>query len=128
MSGHPCTDDIPIRGYLSEASKRRFTIIAGLLGTGFLFGQFALPFALMAGFMVSSADTFDVDFARRSPHNAAIWDRGLWLVETESGLGEEPKSSMLVRTDIGDSSDLNAVTSTSRPFRGSTTTTASSLG
>ncbi len=44
------------RGYLSAESKRRFTIIAGVLGAVFFLGQVLLPMAIM--FLVMMPATF----------------------------------------------------------------------
>jgi uncharacterized RDD family membrane protein YckC len=94
-----------IRGYLSEVSKRRFTITAGILGTVFLIAQFALPMAAMVGVMLSSPEAFEVDFARRHPHHAAVWDGKIWFVETEPGFGDDPDTSSLLRTSLGEATE-----------------------
>ena len=41
-------------GYLSEASKKKFTLTAGILGAAFLIGQFLLPMLLMFGLMADA--------------------------------------------------------------------------
>ncbi len=104
MSEESAASDAPIRGYLSEASKRRFTITAGILGTVFLVAQFALPFAVMLGSMAFSSQAFDVDFARRHPHHVAVWDGRIWFVETAPGFGDDPDTSSLLRTGFDDMS------------------------
>jgi len=111
MSEEPVAAGATTRGYLSEASKRRFTITAGILGTVFLIAQFVLPFALMVGMMASSSRAFDVDFARRNPYRAAIWDGGFWFIETEAKFGDDPDPSTLVRTDIDDTSNPETMVS-----------------
>ncbi|MCP4898456.1 MAG: RDD family protein [bacterium] len=93
------------RGYLSAASKRRFTLTAGILGAAFLLGQFLLPFALMAWFMASGSHSFEVDFARRNPKYFTVWDDGFFFVETEASFGDEQKPSTLVRTHLEDTAD-----------------------
>jgi uncharacterized RDD family membrane protein YckC len=96
MSEEPVAAETSIRGYLSESSKRRFTITAGILGTVFLIAQFALPFAVMLGSMAFSSEAFDVDFARRDPRYAAVAGRVILFVETEPNFGDEPDSSAIV--------------------------------
>jgi uncharacterized RDD family membrane protein YckC len=111
MSEEPVAAIAPIRGYLSEPSKRRFTITAGILGTVFLIAQFALPFAVMLGSMAFSSQAFDIDFARRHPHYAAVWDGAIWFVETEPGFGDDPDTSALIRTGLDDTSASEAMAS-----------------
>ncbi len=100
MSEDPSSAETSIRGYLSEASKRRFTITAGILGTVFLFGQFVLPIAMMMGFMALQPGFFDVDFVRRNPNYAAIWEGGIWFIETEEAFGKNQGSSTLARVSL----------------------------
>jgi hypothetical protein len=73
----PLTDSS--HGYLSEASKRRFTLVAGILGAVFFLAQFLLPmlvmFAIMIPMMIGEAvSTADLD-------QAALWRGELWFVE-----------------------------------------------
>ena len=104
MSEDTVTAGAPLHGYLSEASKRRFTITAGILGMVFLIGQFALPIAIMVGFMVSAPDIFDIDFFRCSPNHVAVLDSGLWHIETEAAFGDKQDPSTLVRIGINGAS------------------------
>jgi len=68
----------PAPGYLSDDSKRRFTIVAGVLGVVFFLAQFALPMIVMFAFMMPMAfgtlSTTDLD-------RAALWRGELWAVE-----------------------------------------------
>jgi uncharacterized RDD family membrane protein YckC len=96
MSEEPAAS-ASIGGYRSEASKRRFTITAGILGTVFLVAQFALPFAMMLGVMAFSSQAFDVDFTYRDPHYATVVGGGILFVETAPDFGDEPASSALVK-------------------------------
>ncbi len=66
-------------GYLSEGSKRRFTVIAGTLGAAFFLAQFLLPMLVMLLVMMPmmlgrAVSTPDLD-------NAAAWQGDLWFVE-----------------------------------------------
>ncbi len=83
------------RGYVSEASKRRFTLVAGLLGALFFLAQFALPFLLMflvmMPMMVGQAlSTTDLD-------HTALWQGELWFVErtTKMNLSDPEHSPTL---------------------------------
>jgi uncharacterized RDD family membrane protein YckC len=66
-------------GYLSAASKRRFTIVAGILGAVFFLAQLVLPmlvmvlvmFPIVAGTVVSTADL----------DQAVLWHGELWFLE-----------------------------------------------
>lgn len=66
------------RGYLSEHDKKTFTILTGVLGAVFFFGQFLVPFALMfyvmSGIMVTGFTVSHLD-------RGASWNGGFWFVE-----------------------------------------------
>ena len=66
-------------GYLSSESKRRFTLIAGILGAVFFVAQFVLP--ILAMFLLVMPRF--MRGAARSPNveQSAIWRGELWLVE-----------------------------------------------
>ena len=49
MSETPTPPSLPHAGYLSEESKRQFTMIAGILGAVAFFGQFIVP---MVGMLI----------------------------------------------------------------------------
>jgi uncharacterized RDD family membrane protein YckC len=100
MSEDPLAVDQPTPGYLSEASKRRFTITAGVLGAVFLIAQFAIPFVIMLGFMASMSASLDVDMARRNAERTVVWDDAVWLIETHPSFGDDPDTSVLARTGI----------------------------
>lgn len=80
------------RGYLSAESKRRFTLIAGLLGAVFFLAQTLLPvlivFLIMMPMMLSQpVSTIDVD-------EAAVWRDELWFVQRTAKLNwRNPPSS-----------------------------------
>ncbi|MFN8091956.1 MAG: RDD family protein [Vicinamibacteria bacterium] len=64
-------------GYLSEESKRRFTLLAGLLGAGFFLLQFVLPFVLMIAIVLPlfvAIPWGDVD-------EAVAWNGSIWYLE-----------------------------------------------
>jgi len=105
-------------GYLSEASKRRFTITAGVLGAVFLVAQFAIPFAIMVGFMASMSASFDVDMARRDPDRTVVWDDAVWLIETHPSFSDDPDTSVLARTGIATPAEPEPIVSDlrGRPF------------
>lgn len=90
MSAVPLTDSS--HGYLSEASKRRFTLVAGILGAVFFLAQFLLPmllmFAIMIPMMIGQAvSTADLD-------QAALWRGELWFVERTVKLNwRDPEAS-----------------------------------
>lgn len=100
MSEDPVAVDPSTPGYLSETSKRRFTITAGVLGAVFLIAQFAIPFAIMLGFMASMSASFDVDIVWRDPDHTVVWDGAVWLIETHPSFNDEPDTSVLARTGI----------------------------
>lgn len=87
------TDPLPesARGYLSLESKRRFTLVAGILGAAFFVAQIVLPmlvmFLVMFPMMFGAVSTADVD-------QAAIWRNELWLVERTARLNwRDPENS-----------------------------------
>ncbi len=67
------------RGYLSEESKRRFTLVAGILGGVFFLAQVLLPMivvflVMMPTMMVGrEISTTEID-------KAALWRGELWLI------------------------------------------------
>jgi len=71
-------------GYLSEESKKRFTITAGILGAVFFFLQFLAPFFMMMlifpTFMLTSFKFKEYDFSR-----AAVLKNDLYFFTEESG-------------------------------------------
>ena len=89
-------DDSPLtessRGYLSEESKRRFTLITGVLGAVVFLAQMLLPMLLMFAFMLpmmagGEVSTTDVT-------QAALWRDELWLVEQTTRLDfRDPKDA-----------------------------------
>ena len=83
MSTQP-TPSAPVQGYLSEESKRRFTLVAGVLGAVFFLAQFVLPFLVFLlvffpGMMLQEFRTVDME-------EGAIWRGELWYVERVESL------------------------------------------
>ncbi len=83
-------------GYLSEQGRRKFTLIAGLLGAGAFLAQFAVPFVamfvIMSSFMFSPLKMSELD-------KGAYWRDAYWFVEV-SRSAFEPESrgeAVLVR-------------------------------
>jgi len=80
------------RGYLSQESKRRFTLVAGVLGAVFFLAQLVLPmlimFLVMMPMMIGNAvSTADMD-------QAALWRDELWFIERTAKLNwRDPESS-----------------------------------
>lgn len=85
-------------GYLSEGSKRTFTLVAGVLGAAFFVLQFAVPmvtvFAMMPAMMSGSTLTTYAVAA------SALYRGQVYLVESSRSLGnvaEKPTKVRLVR-------------------------------
>jgi uncharacterized RDD family membrane protein YckC len=83
----------PVRGYLSEESKRRFTIVAGVLGAVFFLAQLVLPVVLM--FLIVFSGMMLQESASSAFDRAVLWRGELWYVEAarklkvrESGKGK----------------------------------------
>jgi len=80
------------RGYLSLESKRRFTIVAGILGTAFFLAQIVLPVLFMLLVMMptmlgSAMVMADLD-------QAALWRDELWFIEQTAKVNwRDPESS-----------------------------------
>jgi uncharacterized RDD family membrane protein YckC len=72
----------PDGGYLSTESKRRFTLIAGVLGAVFFFAQTLLPMALM--FLVMMPVMVSQEFSTIDVDHAALWGGELWFVRRTS--------------------------------------------
>jgi uncharacterized RDD family membrane protein YckC len=71
-------------GYLSAESKRRFTLVAGILGTAFFLLQILLPFLAM--FLIVMPGMFGTAFTMAELEQAAVWHDELWFVERSSRL------------------------------------------
>jgi len=69
----------PAHGYLSEESKRRFTLIAGILGAGFFAAQFLLPMLVM--FLVMMPLMMGSQLSSAELDQAALWGDDLWFLE-----------------------------------------------
>jgi len=96
------------RGYLSAESKRRFTIIAGVLGAVFFLGQFLLPMAIM--FLVMMPAMFMRDMKSLGLDGAALVGDDLWAVERTVKLNvrsaESPSTTLaLTRVRLADLSE-----------------------
>ena len=79
-------DDTLRSGYLSEESKKRFTLLAGVLGGVFFLLQFLVPmaamFAIMPAMMTGwSVETFEVS-------NAAMYRGEVHLVQSTMSVGD----------------------------------------
>ena len=80
------------RGYMSEESKRRFTLVAGLLGAGFFLAQIVLPVAVM--FLVFFPAMSMQKLTTREVDRAALWKEELWFVERTMRLSwRDPEAS-----------------------------------
>ena len=97
MSGEAQVSDSP-RGYLSEDSRRRFTLVAGILGGVFFLAQMLLPVLLVLLIMLPTmlSEFTSTDFA-----HAALWRGDLWFVEDvhKIGLrdGARPRTTLRLR-------------------------------
>jgi uncharacterized RDD family membrane protein YckC len=86
--GHLAESD---RGYLSEESKRRFTLVAGILGAVFFLAQTLLPMFVM--FLIMLPMMMGQQFANVELDQAALWRDELWFIERTTKLNwREPKS------------------------------------
>jgi uncharacterized RDD family membrane protein YckC len=87
-------------GYLSEASKRRFTLTAGILGAAFLIGQFLLPMAMMVGVMARDIGDFNDDIRYAYPQRSAVLDNTLYYVAHQRAFGAKARSSTILQVDL----------------------------
>ncbi len=80
------------RGYLSDESKRRFTLFAGVLGAVFFLAQIVLP--MLAMFLVMIPMMFGRELSFPDLDQAALWRDELWLVERTARLNwRDPERS-----------------------------------
>jgi uncharacterized RDD family membrane protein YckC len=99
-------------GYLSEESKRRFTLIAGILGAVFFIAQFVLPMVLMLLVMLPMMMPHEVTNADFK--TAALWHDEVWFVENVHELNwREPERKVtrarlnhLRLTDLSEAPDV----------------------
>jgi uncharacterized RDD family membrane protein YckC len=80
------------RGYVSEESKRRFTLVAGVLGAVFFLAQTLLPMVLM--FVIMMPMMVGQEFATLDVERAALWREELWLVQRRTKINwRDPENS-----------------------------------
>ena len=87
-------------GYLSSESKRRFTLIAGVLGILFFVAQFFLPMLVMFGVMIT---TFKMDMKSLDLGHADILRDEVWVIESTHTLNwrhPEDSSTTLALTHV----------------------------
>lgn len=101
MIGTQSSVDEQPKGYLSDESRRKFTITAGILGAAFLIGQFLLPMVFMVGVAASDFRDFGSDIYTVYPQKAAVLDETLHYIVRRSSFGPEGKSASLMQVDIG---------------------------
>lgn len=98
----------PHRGYLSEESKRRFTLVAGVLGAVFFLAQVLLPMLVM--FLVMMPMMFGRELLMVDLEHAAVWRDELWLIERTAKPNwrelERPATALALKhvrlTDVAD--------------------------
>jgi uncharacterized RDD family membrane protein YckC len=88
----------PAHGYLCESSKRRFTLVAGILGAVFFLAQFLLPMLVM--FLVMMPMMFDSAASLADLDQAALWRDELWFIE---------RTAKVNWRDPGNSTSLSAL-------------------
>jgi uncharacterized RDD family membrane protein YckC len=69
-------------GYLSDASKRKYTITAGILGAVFFIAQMILPMVFMIFLMPISILESDI-FRQLHVQSSVFWNDSIWLVEED---------------------------------------------
>ena len=90
----PLTDSD--RGYLSAESKRRFTLVAGVLGAVFFLAQTILPMLLM--FLLMVPMIFDHEVSLIDLDGAALWRDELWVIQRNLRVDpRDPKGSAPTR-------------------------------
>jgi uncharacterized RDD family membrane protein YckC len=81
------------RGYLSEESKRRFTLVAGILGGVFFLAQLLLPMIVMFLVMMPTM-MVGREFSIAEVDKAALWRDEVWLIARTTNLNwRDPKNS-----------------------------------
>ena len=85
--------------YLSEEHKRRFTIVAGVLGAVFFFGQLLLPFVAMLLVGPFAMASHWMSFSQVLVDRSALWDGGVWYFERDLMQGAAPATSQASRND-----------------------------
>jgi uncharacterized RDD family membrane protein YckC len=87
--GHLTESD---RGYLSDESKRRFTLVAGILGAVFFLAQTLLPMLVM--FLIMMPMMIGREFSTADLDQAALWRDELWFIERTAKMNwRDPESS-----------------------------------
>jgi uncharacterized RDD family membrane protein YckC len=80
------------RGYLSDESKRRFTLVAGILGAVFFLAQTLLPMFVM--FLIMVPLMIGQEFSSIDLDQAALWRDELWFIQRTAKVNwRDPQSS-----------------------------------
>ena len=90
-------------GYLSEQSKQRFAVVAGVAGTAVFLAQMVLPMVVMFGLMLPVM--FLQDFKHVRADHSAVWRDALWVTQETNRLDAgEPasESTSLLRLRVED--------------------------
>jgi len=98
-------------GYLSEEHKKRFTIVAGILGALFFIAQFIAPIGLMFAVMPFGLMSGTMGIRIVEPERSAVLGDSLWYVETRLSMDTEggDERSVLKRLSLaveGDPEDV----------------------
>jgi uncharacterized RDD family membrane protein YckC len=106
----PLTESV--RGYISEESKRRFTLAAGILGAAFFLAEFMLPMLLM--FLIMMPMTMGQALRTDDLDQAALWRDELWFIQRTVKMNwRAPESSAttfaLRRVKLADLSEAGPV-------------------
>jgi hypothetical protein len=100
------------RGYLSEESKRKFTIRAGILSAVFFLGQFVLPYFLIS-FSMLFAHGKMFNTTRYNVERSALWNNSIWLMKENKSYHNDEKEandiSFLQKVNLAEKSDIEPV-------------------
>ncbi len=86
------------RGYLSEESKRHFTLTAGILGAVFFFGQMVIPFILMMILMPTLMLGGAMDIMVADLGRAEVWKGQIWTPNRRMGGPGRPSGGLVIRS------------------------------
>jgi uncharacterized RDD family membrane protein YckC len=80
------------KGYISSVAKKKFTIITGILGAVFFFGQFFIP--LLALLLILPWVSGKEETISTFVEDAVLWKDNIWYIEKVTKLTRLPETKM----------------------------------
>ena len=105
-------------GYLSEDNKRKFTVVAGIIGGAFFFAQFIVPMIIMMAAVPTMMFSGSFQFKIAHPERSAYWDNTIWYLETSQSF-QPSVQPQITLNKLPDNTDTDSNVVADIPFEDS---------